>query len=109
MDDVFGRFDPFTLVGEAGAEGDGADDGIGGYGNDHGLLDDWGEGEAEVRGALGEESGGVRVAVDRGVVCDSVFLGDGFGTAPVEEFAFDFVVLAMAADAAPAIMTLWWR
>jgi hypothetical protein len=105
MDDVPGRFNPLAVVSEAGAEGDGADDGIGGDGDDHGLLDDRGKGEAEVRGALGEESRGMGVTVDRGVVGDSVFFGDGFGAAPMEKFAFDFGALAMAADATLAIVT----
>lgn len=104
MDDVLGRINPLAVVREAGVEGDGADNGVGGNGNDHGFLDEWAQGQAEVRGALGEESGGVGVTIDRGVVGDSIFFGDGWGAAPMEEFGFDFVAFAMAADAAPPIM-----
>jgi hypothetical protein len=57
-----------------------------------------------VSGAPGEESGGVSVAIDRGVMSDSVVFSDSFGAAPADKFVFDFSALGMAADAAFAIM-----
>jgi hypothetical protein len=104
MDDVLGRADQSAVVIEAGVEGDGADDGIGGDVDDRGFLDQRAEGEADVLGALSEESVGVSVTVDRGVVSDSVFLGDGFRAAPVQEFAFDFGASRVMANATFAIV-----
>jgi hypothetical protein len=106
MDERPGRIDPFAVVVEVRADDDGADHAIGGGRNYHGLFDDGRELDFQVRGALGEESGGMGVAIDRGVVGDSVFLGDDFGAAPVEKFAFDFGALGMAADGAFAVVTV---
>ena len=104
IDDAFGPIDPLTFVIEAGAQSDGTNDGIGGDRNDHGLLDERRERETYVRGALGEESGGVGVAIDRGVMCDSIFLRDEFGAVPVQEFALDFGAFGMPAGGAFSVM-----
>lgn len=100
VDDVLGRIDQLAFIVEAGAQSDGTNDRIGGDRNDHGLLDERRERETYMRGPLGEESGGVGVAIDRGVMGNSIFFGDDFGAAPVEEFAFDFGPLRMAANGA---------
>jgi hypothetical protein len=98
LDDValYGRR-PLALVVDLSVEADGGDDGAGGGADGFGLLDEVFEGGAEGGAALGAEAGGVGVAVDDGLMGDSVLAGDFLGAEPAEVVLVDeFAVLVMA-------------
>jgi hypothetical protein len=88
---------PLALVVYLGVEADGGDDGAGSGADGFGLLDEVFEGGAERGAALGAEAGGVGVAVNDGLMGDSVLAGDFFGAEPAEVVLVDeFAVLVMA-------------
>ena len=78
----------------------GADDGIGGYVNRHRSFDDRAEGEAKRLVAALEESDGMGVTINRGMVGDAMRLGDDIRAVPGEEILFDFLAARVAAYAA---------
>jgi len=56
--------------------------------------------------ALGEEAEGVRVTVNRRPIRKAKFLGNGFGTSPVDEFSFYLFPMLMSTDlAVPPVAT----
>ncbi len=88
---------PLALVVDLGVEADGGDDGAGGGADGLGLLDEVFEGGAEGGAALGAKAGGVGVAVNDGLVGDSVLAGDFLGTEPAEVVLVnEFAVFVMA-------------
>ena len=88
---------PLALVVDLGVEADGGDDGAGGGADGFGLLDEVFEGGAERGAALGAKAGGVGVAVNDGLMGDSVLAGDFLGAEPAEVVLVDeFAVLVMA-------------
>jgi hypothetical protein len=88
---------PLALVVDLGVEADGGDDGAGGGADGFSLLDEVFEGGAERSAALGAKAGGVGVAVNDGLMGDSVLAGDSLGAEPAEVVLVDeFAVLVMA-------------
>jgi hypothetical protein len=84
------------LVVDLGVEADGGDDGAGGSADGFGLLDEVFEGGAERGAALGAEAGGVGVAVNDGLMGDSVLASDFLRAEPAEVVLVDeFAVLVM--------------
>jgi hypothetical protein len=98
LDDVAAdRGHPLALVVDLGVEADGGDDGAGGGADVLGLLDEVFEGGAKGGAALGTKAGGVGVAVNDGLMGDSVLAGDFLGAEPAEVVLVDeFAVFVMA-------------
>jgi len=82
----------------------GANDGVGSDFHTRRALKERFEGEANHLATTGEYPGGMDVAVDRGVVRDTVFFGDVVRTAPAEESKLDSVAVGMLAYIASARM-----
>ena len=102
-DDVAGgRLDELAVVVDAGVKADGVDEGVGGDPDRLGALDERFERHAEIGPAAGENSGGMDVAIDGGVVRDAVFFGESVRALPAEEAVLDGFALGMAADIALA-------
>jgi hypothetical protein len=101
FDDVFlRRLDPAAVFGETAVGADGADDAAGRGLHLTSALDDEFKRAADMASAAVEETGGVRMAVESGVVRDAVFLDDLGGAAPVEEGFFDGGAVGVFADGA---------
>jgi len=98
--DAAGRVGPAAAAVNAGVGAHGADDGVAGKRRGFNLLDEVIEDLVGVEEAAGGESGGVGVAVDRGVVSESVFGGDFTGVTPEEEVGFQFFAAGVTADTA---------
>ena len=98
LDDVAADWGhPLALVVDLGVEADGGDYGAGGGADGFGLLDEVFEGGAERSAALGAKAGGVGVAVNDGLMGDSVLAGDFFGAEPAEVVLVDeFALFVMA-------------
>jgi hypothetical protein len=98
---------PLALVVDLGVEADGGDDGAGGGADGFGLLDEVFEGGAERGAALGAKAGGVGVAVNDGLMGDSVLAGDFLGAEPAEVVLVDeFAVFVMANRAFAGVPSL---
>jgi len=98
--DAAGRVGPAAAAVNAGVGAHGADDGVSGNRRGFNLLDEVIEDLMGVEEAAGRESGGVGVAVDRGVVSESVFGSDFTGVTPEEEVGFEFFAAGVTADRA---------
>jgi hypothetical protein len=98
LDDVAADWGhPLALVADLGVEADGGDDRASGGADGFGLLDEVFEGGAKAGAALGAKAGGVGVAVNDGLMGDSVLAGDFLGAEPAEVVLIDeFAVLVMA-------------
>jgi hypothetical protein len=84
---------------------DGADQAGGGDFNFNGAFDNVFEGEANVPAALGEEAGGMGVAIERAPIGEFKFRGYKIRTDPVEECFLDSVTVGVFADGAFAAVT----
>jgi len=104
MNHVRRRFDELAVGVELRKKFDSADDCVGCNFDRHGMLDDGRQREANGVGAAVEESCGVGVAVDRGVVGDAVVLGDLVGATPAQEVLLDGFAVGMATDVAFSIV-----
>ena len=100
MDDALWGVDPASFGGEAGVGAHGAEYHAAGYLHVVDLLDDGIERGVGILAAAGGEAGGMGVAVDRGVVSQTVFLHDLAGVTPEEVVGFDFFAARVAADTA---------
>jgi hypothetical protein len=102
-DDVLGwMFNPFSELVDVSVGVHGFDDGRSCNFDDFCALDNRFQGDANGFSAAGENAGGVDVAVNRGVVWNTVLPGDLVRAAPAEKFVFDGFAVGMAADVAPA-------
>ena len=102
-DDVGGwMFNPFSELVDVSVGVHGFDDGSRCNFDDFRALDNGFQGNANGFSAAGENAGGVDVAVNRGVVWNTVLAGDLVRTAPAEKFVFDGFAVGVATDVAPA-------
>lgn len=100
VDDVGGRLDPLAGVVDAAIGADRADERFRRDTYVRGLLDDRFESEANGGATLFEKAGGAGVSVNRGVVVETVVVGDVFWAAPAEKLQFDRFALGVVAHGA---------
>src|SRR5271155_1114956 len=97
-DNALDRLDPFAAAVEAGADLDGAEDGLrAGFGL-VGVLDQELGGEAQVFAAALVEAGGARVAIDGAEIRELVIFLDQLDIAPGNEILFEVGAVGMIAD-----------
>ena len=102
-DDVGGwMFNPFSELVDVSVGVHGFDDGGRCDFDDFRALDNGFQGNANGFTATGKDSGGMDVAVDRGVVWNTVLPSDLVRAAPAEELVLDGFAVGVAADVAPA-------
>ena len=100
-DDCLSGAHPLARFVDLSVDASGVDDGVGSDLHAARALEKRFEGEANRLAATREYPGGMDVAVDRGVVRDTVFFGDVVRTAPAEESEFDGLAVGMLAYVAP--------
>src|SRR5271155_6239123 len=97
-DNALDRLDPFAAAVEAGADLEGAEDGLrAGFGL-VGVLDQELGGEAQVFAATLVEAGGARVAIDGAEIRELVIFLDQLDIAPGNEILFEVGAVGMIAD-----------
>jgi hypothetical protein len=96
---------PLALVVDLGVEADGGDDGASGGADGFGLLDEVFEGRAKRGAALGAKAGGVGVAVNDGMMGDSVLAGDFLGAEPAEVVLINEFAVGVTANRAFACVS----
>ena len=109
IDDAPNRFDPLDIIRNAGDGADGVDDVAA---RDFGaacVFDDSIESGAILGQATRMEAGGVDVAVNGRVVCDSVIASDCLRAEPIEIGLLDGIAIRVAADPASAAVALAGR
>ena len=97
---MYRKINRAAVIGEAGVCAHGAKDRVAGDGRLPGLFDEHIEDAADVLVAERGEAESARVAIDRRVVRELVFIDDFVGIAPVEEIVLDGVAIRMAANTA---------
>src|ERR1700689_2504125 len=97
-----GMLNPFSELVDVSVGVHGFDDGGSCNFDDFRALDNRFERDADGSSAAGKDSGGVDVAVDRGVVWNTVLPSDLVRAAPAEELVLDGFAVWMATDVAPA-------
>ncbi|MGB8525146.1 MAG: hypothetical protein WCD43_19450 [Candidatus Acidiferrales bacterium] len=95
-------FNPFAELVDVRIGVHGFDDGGRCDFDDFRAFDNRFQGDADGFSAASENSGGVDVAVNGGMVGDAVFAGDLVRAAPAEELVFDGFAVGMATDVAAA-------
>lgn len=99
------RVNPFTVVFQAGASTDGADDAVGGDGGRHGALDNVFKRVAHVAAALLIEAHGVGMAVNASEAGEIVVIIQSKSITPVNEGFLDGFAFGVRADGAEALVT----
>ena len=97
-----GMLDPLSELVDVGVGVHGFDDGRSCDFDDFSAFDNGFQGDANGSSATGKDSGGVDVAVDGGVVWNTVLPSDLVRAAPAEELVLDGFAVWMATDVAPA-------
>ena len=105
-DDGLRGADPVAFAVQLGIEANGADDGGGRHIYRVHMFEERLERDANRLAATCEQSGGVGVAVNRGVIREAELFGDVDRMAPVKEIVFDGVAVGMSANGAFARMAL---
>src|ERR1700735_434361 len=101
--DVLGwMFNPFSELVDVSVAVHGFDERGRRYFDDFRALDNRFQGDADGFSTASKNTGRVDVAIDRGVVRNTVLASDLVRAAPAEEFVFDGFAVGMAAEVAPS-------